>query len=73
VAAALTQLNRLACWRSKFSSAATFAIWKLLIDVDGVRTTSVQNGAAIDFPLLTQGRGCQAFDGLCCMKLLDHS
>ncbi|KFP59737.1 hypothetical protein N322_05429, partial [Cariama cristata] len=29
--------------------------------------------AAIDFLLLAQGQGCQDFEGLCCMNLLDHS
>ncbi|KFV63797.1 hypothetical protein N307_03560, partial [Dryobates pubescens] len=25
------------------------------------------------FLLLAQGHGCQEFEGLCCMNLLDHS
>ncbi|KFQ40157.1 hypothetical protein N332_03116, partial [Mesitornis unicolor] len=29
--------------------------------------------AAIDFLLLTQGHGCDEFEGMCCMNLLDHS
>ncbi|KGL80024.1 hypothetical protein N309_00612, partial [Tinamus guttatus] len=28
---------------------------------------------AIDFLLLAQGHGCQDFNGMCCMNLLDHS
>ncbi|KFO95578.1 hypothetical protein N300_14230, partial [Calypte anna] len=29
--------------------------------------------AAIDFLLLAQGRGCQDFEGMCCVNLSDHS
>ncbi|KFO69990.1 hypothetical protein N303_14237, partial [Cuculus canorus] len=29
--------------------------------------------AAIEFLLLSQGHGCEDFDGLCCMNLSDHS
>ncbi|KFO52437.1 hypothetical protein N302_03223, partial [Corvus brachyrhynchos] len=29
--------------------------------------------AAIDFLLLAHGRGCEDFDGMCCMNLSDHS
>ncbi|KFR04419.1 hypothetical protein N306_09821, partial [Opisthocomus hoazin] len=28
--------------------------------------------AAIDFLLLAQGRGCEDFEGMCCMNLSDH-
>ncbi|KFV55385.1 hypothetical protein N341_08111, partial [Tyto alba] len=29
--------------------------------------------AAIDFLLLSQGHGCEDFEGMCCMNLSDHS
>ncbi|KGL95044.1 hypothetical protein N301_15998, partial [Charadrius vociferus] len=29
--------------------------------------------AAIDFLLLAQGRGCEDFEGMCCMNLSDQS
>ncbi|KFO60100.1 hypothetical protein N302_10829, partial [Corvus brachyrhynchos] len=29
--------------------------------------------AAIDYLLLVHGHGCEEFEGMCCMNLLDHS
>ncbi|KFQ31479.1 hypothetical protein N332_04890, partial [Mesitornis unicolor] len=29
--------------------------------------------ATIEFLLLAQGHGCEDFEGICCMNLLDHS
>lgn len=72
-AKALAILNKLGCWLSKQTNTTSQALSDLLLDVDPVCHTALQNRAAIDFLLLTQGPGCEDTEGLCCMNVLEHS
>lgn len=58
-AQALHKIERLACWSVKQTNATTEVLSELLLDVDNIRHVVLQNRAAIDFLLLTQGHGCQ--------------
>ena len=71
-AKALSTLNKLGCWLTKQTNATSLALSRLLLERDSVQQAIPQNHAAIDL-LLAQGHGCQDFDGMCCMKLSDHS
>ncbi|XP_037985884.1 uncharacterized protein LOC119698248 [Motacilla alba alba] len=66
-------LNKFECWLAKQTNATSLSLSSLLLDVDSIRHATLQNRAAIDFLLLAQGRGCEAFEGMCCMNLSDHS
>ncbi|XP_021251159.1 uncharacterized protein LOC110398103 [Numida meleagris] len=72
-AKALREIERLACWSIKQANATTEVLSDLLIDVNNIRHSLLQNRAAIDFLLLAQGHGCQDFKGMCCFNLSDHS
>ena len=45
----------------------------MLEDLNSVRHALLQNRAAIDFLLLSQGHGCEDVDGMCCFNLGNHS
>lgn len=45
----------------------------LSADVLRANHTVLQNKAAINFLLLAQGRGCEEFEGMCCINLSAHS
>ncbi|XP_046761072.1 syncytin-A-like [Gallus gallus] len=72
-AAALTQIERLACWSAKQANTTTLVLNGMLEDLNSVRHALLQNRAAIDFLLLAQGHGCEDIDGMCCFNLCDHS
>ncbi|KAM4903260.1 uncharacterized protein FYW23_001115 [Sylvia borin] len=72
-AQALTQLRTLACWTKKQINITTSILSELAADVGNIRHSVLQNRAAIDFLLLSQGHGCEEFEGMCCMNLSDHS
>lgn len=46
----------------------------MMTDVSAVRhAATLHNRSTINFVLLAHGRGCEEFEGLCCMNLSDHS
>lgn len=48
-------------------------MWKQTVYVDSVRRAVLQNRAATDFLLLSQGHGCTGLSEMCCFNLSDHS
>ncbi|NXU76978.1 ERB1 protein, partial [Oreotrochilus melanogaster] len=69
----LRELAKLACWTEKQANITTQILNDLLMDQNNLRHALLQNRAAVDFLLLAHGRGCEDFDGMCCMNLKDHS
>eukprot|EP00076_Gallus_gallus_P008945 XP_004938710.1 endogenous retrovirus group PABLB member 1 Env polyprotein [Gallus gallus] len=72
-AAALTQIERLACWSAKQANTTTLVLNAMLEDLNSVRHALLQNRAAIDFLLLAQGHECEDVEGMCCFNLSGHS
>ncbi|NXO99833.1 ERB1 protein, partial [Certhia brachydactyla] len=70
---ALASINKLAYWAVRQSNVTTQVLTQLAGDVDSSRRAVLQNRAAIDFLLLAQGHGCNAFEGMCCFNMSDHS
>lgn len=66
-------LAPLAFWGEKQFKLTSEMISDLVTDADSVRHATLQNRAAIDFLLLAHGRGCEEFEGMCCMNLSSHS
>ena len=72
-AQALSQIQRLACWTARQSNVTTQIISQMSQDMSCLRKAVLQNRAAIDYLLLTQSKGCEEFEGMCCFNLSDHS
>ncbi|NXK70478.1 ERB1 protein, partial [Sylvietta virens] len=70
---ALNNFAGSACWAEKQAYATTMVIEELVMDQNSLRHAILQNRAAVDFLLLTQGHGCEDLEGMCCMNLSDHS
>lgn len=72
-AAALSQIEKLACWSAKQANTTTLVLNAMLEDLNSVRHALLQNRAAIDFLLLAEGHGCEDVKGMCCFNFSDHS
>lgn len=72
-AAALSQIEKLACWSAKQANTTTLVLNAMLEDLNSVRHALLQNRAAIDFLLLAEGHGCEDVEGMCCFNFSDHS
>lgn len=68
-AKALGKITHLGCWLSKQANAPSAALSDPLKDEETTRSATLQNGAAIDFILLTYGHGCGDLEGMCYFSL----
>ncbi|XP_039220534.1 uncharacterized protein LOC120317760 [Crotalus tigris] len=66
-------INSVACNLAKTINATSIALSAINQEMIELRKAILQNRAAIDYLLLRQHMGCEAFEGMCCFNLSDQS